>query len=106
MANVGCTSYESMKINAGDAVKSIQTVSARSSVNRHIVISVVAFGSAPKDLKLLSDAGNGLYYPINVENNPDLIEDIAESFGAIIGSSRSTAANDITVNIQSNPQVS
>ena len=95
-----------MKKTAEDAVKRIRTNSARISVNRHIVISVVAFGgSTPKELKLLSDACNGLYYLINVENDPDLIEDTAESLANIIGSSRGTVANDITVNIQANDQV-
>ena len=95
-----------MQIAAENAVKRIQTNSAQISVNRHIVISVVAFGgSAPKELKLLSDAGNGLYYPINVDDDPDFIENTAESLASIIGSSRGTVANDITVNIQANDQV-
>ena len=94
-----------MQIAAENAVKRIQTDSAQLSADRHIVISVVAYGSAPMELKLLSDAGNGLYYPINVDDDPDFIGNTAISLASIIGSSRGTVANDITVNIQANDQV-
>ena len=101
----GSSAYPLMKTAAEDAMKRIQTVSAKLSVQRHIVISVVPFGDAPKELKLLSDAGNGLFIPTNVGKDSDLVEVTAESFASIIGSSRSTAANDITINIQANSQV-
>ena len=95
-----------MKRAVEDAVKRIQTDSAKLSVNRHIAISVIAFGgSAPPELKLLSDVGHGLYIPTNVGNDSDLIEAIATSLACIIGSSRSIVANDITVNIQANSHV-
>ena len=104
--NVGCTSYPVMKEAAEDSIRRIQMNSIEKSVNRHIVISVVAFGSEPhRKLKLLSDAGNGLYYLMNLSDNPDCTKNLPSTFAAVLGSTRCTA-NNIVLKIQPNPQVS
>ena len=104
--NVGCTSYPVMKEAAEDSIRRIQMNSTKKSVNRQIVISVVAFGGEPPEgLKLLSDAGNGFYYPMNLFDDPNCTKNLPSTFAAVLGSTRCTA-NNIVLKIQPNPQVS
>ena len=107
-ANVGCQSYPDMARNMEEIISKIQTESMRvCSISRHITASVIAFSTAPPvELKHISDAGNGLYFPIHLEEDTNSMDDLPKAFAKFLGFASTVAAKDIHLNIQADPQVS
>ena len=87
--------------------KYVKTDSMRvCNISRHISASVIAFSTAPPvELKLISDAGNGLYFPIHLTEDRDSGADIPMAFARFFGSASTVAAKDIHLSIIADPQV-
>ena len=106
-ANVGCQSYPDMAGNMEEIIRKIKTESFRVyNISRHITASVIAFSIAPPaDLKYISDAGNGLYFPIHLAENTNSSQDLPKAFAKFFGFASTVAAKDIHLNLQADPQV-
>ena len=106
-ANVGCNSYPEMAQKMEDILTKIKTESMRvCNISRHITASVIAFGTDPPDeLKQISDAGNGLYFPIHLTEDGDSGDDLPKAFAKFFGFASTVAAKDIHLSIMADPQV-
>ena len=99
-ANEGCTDYSIIKRSTADAIKSINFT------KRQLNLSVIAYGTGPPvDLKSLSDACDGLYFPIGLTNSFKKMKDLPQAFARIFGINSTIAATNMELNIQATSQV-
>ena len=83
-----------------DAIKSIKFT------NRQLNLSVVAYGTEPPDqLKSLSDACDGLYFPIGLTDFSDKMEELSQAFSRIFGICSTIVAKNIELNIKASSKV-
>ena len=90
-----------------EVIRRIKTESMRvCNISRHITASVIAFSTAPPvELKQISDAGNGLYFPTHLTEDGDSGDDIPNAFAKFFGFATTVAAKDIHLSIIADPQV-
>ena len=99
-ANVGCKDYSTIRRSTVDAIKRIKFT------KRQLSLSVIAYGTGPPvDLKSLSDACDGLYFPIGLTGSFKKMEDLPQAFARIFGINSTTAATNMELNIQATSQV-
>ena len=67
---------------------------------------MIAFSTAPPvELKQISDAGNGLYFPIHLTEDGDSGDDLPKAFAKFFGFSSTVAAKDIKLKIKAETNV-
>ena len=105
-ANKGCENYSTIRSRAEGDIRKIKSNSTLVSIERHITLSVIAYGTEPPvALKSLSDACDGLYFPIHLSDPHPTMEDLPLAFARIFGFSSTTADNNINLKIQAGSQV-